>query len=253
MNPLQPVNGDGGQYLDAFVAKLSPTGSALVYSTYLGGSGYDVGSGIAVDSSGNAYVTGQTQSTNFPTVNALQPAYGGGTDVFVAKLNPTGSALAYSTYLGGSGRDIGNGIAVDSSGNAYVTGGTASTDFPTMNPFQPAYGGGDFDAFVAEFNPTGSALIYSTYLGGSGEDNGGGVAVDSSGNAYVTGFTESTNFPTMNPMQPTEADGGVYSDAFLAKIASATAVTLAPSSLGFGNQPGGDCQRSAGINPNQRH
>jgi hypothetical protein len=140
----------------------------LIYSTYLGGSGDDGAYSIAVDSSGNAYVTGRTASTNFPTMNPLQPTYGGGTyDTFVAELNPTGSALVYSTYLGGSGDDGAYSIAVDSSGNAYVTGRTASTNFPTMNPLQPIFGG-IYDAFVAELNPTGSALVYSTYLGGPG-------------------------------------------------------------------------------------
>jgi hypothetical protein len=235
MNPLQPAEADGGLYGDAFVAKLNPTGSALVYSTYLGGNGFDSGIGIALDSSGNAYVTGQTGSTNFPTRNPLQSAYGGGDyDAFVAKLNPTGSALVYSTYLGGSGGEYGSGIAVDGSGNAYVTGQTSSTNFPTMNPLQSAYGGGDYDAFVAKLNPTGSALVYSTYLGGSGEDWGQGIAVDSSGNAYVTGLTTSTDFPTMNPLQPVEGDGGLWGDAFVAKIASGPA--LAPLGLNFGNQ-----------------
>ena len=136
--------------------------------------------------SGNAYVTGYTESTNFPTMNPLQPAYGGDEDAFVTKLNASGSALVYSTYLGGSGADGGSGIAVDSSGNAYVIGATYSTNFPTMNPLQPAYGG-DEDAFVTKLNASGSALVYSTYLGGSGPDVRRGIAVDSSGNAYVTG------------------------------------------------------------------
>ena len=122
-----------------------------------------------MDSAGNAYVTGSTTSTNFPTASPLQAVFGGGMllgDAFVAKLNPAGSALVYSTYLGGSGDDFGQGIAVDSSGNAYVTGSTYSTDFPTANPLQAVFGGG-IDAFVAKLNPTGSALVYSTYLGGS--------------------------------------------------------------------------------------
>src|ERR1017187_6500325 len=158
----------------------------LIYSTYLGGSGTDQGYGIAVDNSGSAYVAGYTTSTDFPTMNPLQPAKAGGdTDAFVAKLSPEGSALIYSTYLGGSRNDYGWGIAVDSLGNAYITGNTTSTDFPTMNPLQPAEadGGGDGDAFVAKLNPTGSALVYSTYLGGGGNYTGSGIAVDNSGNA----------------------------------------------------------------------
>ena len=224
---------------NAFVTKLNSTGSALVYSTYLGGSGEDSGTGIAVDSAGDAYVTGSTTSTNFPTMNPLQPANGGGYDAFVIKLNSTGSALVYSTYLGGSGSDSGTGIAVDSAGNAYVTGGTSSTNFPTFDPLQPANGGGG-DAFVSKLNPSGSALVYSTYLGGSGGDNGFGIAVDSAGNAYVTGITESTDFPTMNPFQPTYGGGnsGGIGDAFVSKIAKPSAVvSLAPPSLGFGDQP----------------
>src|ERR1022692_2585480 len=212
MNPLQPTYGGNG---DAFVAKLNPTGSALVYSTYLGGSEWDRGNGIAVDGSGNAYVTGFTASTDFPAMNPIQPVNGGGDDAFVAKLNPTGSALVYSTYLGGSGNDTGSGIAVDNSGNAYVAGYTSSTNFPTMSPLQLAYGGGDSDAFVAKLNPTGSALVYSTYLGGSGEDQGGGIAVDNLGNAYVTGGTGSTDFPTMNAAQATY---GGDTDAFVAML-----------------------------------
>jgi Beta-propeller repeat len=231
MNPLQPANGG---IFNAFVTKLNPTGSALVYSTYLGGSAYDYGQGIAVDNSGNAYVTGVTTSTDFPTMNPLQPTYGGNGDAFVTKLNPTGSALVYSTYLGGSGQDTGYGIAADSSGNAYVTGLTPSTDFPTMNPFQPKIGGSG-DAFVAKINPVGSAFVYSTYLGGSSSDAGQGIAVDSSGNAYVMGTTSSRDFPTMNPLQPSNAGGG---DAFVAKIASrpSPAVSLVPPNLDFGSQ-----------------
>jgi hypothetical protein len=234
MNPLQPVYGGNG---DAFVAKLNPTGSALVYSTYLGGSGQDNGTGIAVDSAGNAYVTGYTSSTNFPTMNPLQPTYGGHGDAFVSKIDPSGSALGYSTYLGGSGDDYGYGIAVDGGGNAYVTGYTSSTNFPTMNPLQPTYGGGEYDAFVVKINPSGSALVYSTYLGGTEAEVGYGIAVDSGGNAYVTGATDSTDFPTMNPLQPANA-GSL--DAFVAKInPQPSDVALFPPQLDFGNQPVG--------------
>jgi hypothetical protein len=137
--------------LDAFVTKLSPTGSALVYSTYLGGSGVDNAYGIALDSARNVYVTGYTKSTNFPTKNPFQPAHA--LDAFVTKLSPTGSALVYSTYLGGSnGSDIGYGIAVDSARNAYVSGQTTSTNFPTKNPFQAA-NAGHTDAFVTKISP----------------------------------------------------------------------------------------------------
>ncbi len=192
-----------------FVTKLDPSASgaaSLLYSTYLGGNTEDLGYGIAVDASGDAYVTGSTQSTNFPvTAGAFQTIFGGGAEnAFVTKLNPTGSALVYSTYLGGSGHlngDRGYGIAIDASGDAYVTGYTCSTNFPvTAGAFQTTYGnvgGGLVNAFVTEVNPSGSALVYSTYLGGSGYvgDFGSGIAIDASGDAYVTGGTSSINFP----------------------------------------------------------
>jgi hypothetical protein len=240
-----------GGSVDAFVTKLNPTGSApLVYSTYLGGSGLDEGLGIAVDALGNAYVTGDTTSTNFPTtVGAFQTTYGGGfRDAFVTKLNPTGSApLVYSTYLGGSGGDIGWGVAVDAAGNAYVTGNTTSTNFPTTaGAFQTA-SGGSVDAFVTKLNPTGSApLVYSTYLGGSGDDGGRRIAVDALGNAYVTGFTTSTNFPTTVGAFQTTYGGGIR-DAFVAKIADVQAEQCPPSGQG-------ECEQAEGegeVNDNE--
>ncbi len=219
---LQPTNHCG---TDAFVVKLNASGTALVYSTYLGGSSDDGGNGIAVDVYGNAYITGEIGSTDFPTANPLQPTYHGGNyEAFVAKLNASGTALVYSTYLGGSAYDCGNGIAVDVYGNAYVTGLTASTDFPTANPLQPTYHGGQYDAFVAKLNDSGTALVYSTYLGGSSDDHGQDIAVDVSGNAFVTGSTGSTDFPTANPLQPTNHGSGGGGDAFVAKLnASGTA------------------------------
>ncbi|MGH8607010.1 MAG: SBBP repeat-containing protein, partial [Gammaproteobacteria bacterium] len=188
-----------------------------VYSTYLGGTSDEDGRSIAVDRFGQAYVVGLTSSTDFPTRNPLQPTLGGFSDAFVAKLNRAGSKLVYSTYLGGDAftdSDEGHGIAVDRFGQAYVTGFTRSTDFPTQNPLQPAFGGG-LDAFVAKLNRAGSKLVYSTYLGGTGDDFGRGIAVDPSGHAYVTGDTNSTDFPTQDPLQP--ASGGDF-DAFVTKI-----------------------------------
>jgi hypothetical protein len=196
-NKIQSTNGGG---LDVFVAKINASGSAIVYSTYLGGSAFDIGWSIAVDSAGNAYVAGSSTSENFPLVNPLQATKGGGSgntaaDAFLAKLNPAGSALVYSTYLGGSGDDQAKGIAVDESHNAYVTGFTLSADFPTANPLQGTYHGAG-DAFIAKINAAGSALTYSTFLGGSLDDTGLAVAVDVGANAYVAGYTGSSNFPT---------------------------------------------------------
>ncbi len=231
-NPLQSAFGGSS---DVFVTKLDPTGSTLIYSTFLGGSAADAGNAIAVDSSGNAYVTGFTSSINFPTKNPLQPALGGSSDAFVAKLDPTGS-LIYSTFLGGSVGDFGNAIAVDASGNAYITGGTNSANFPTKNPLQAALGGAS-DAFVAKLDPTGSALVYSTFLGGTMDDVGNGIAVDSSGNAYATGNTLSTNFPTKNPLQP--ASGGAR-DTFVAKLNAAGSVLVYSTYVGGSGEDSGN-------------
>jgi hypothetical protein len=214
-NPYQDSKGGD---VDAFVTRLNISGSTLEYSTYLGGSSYDYGIGIAVDSLGNTYVTGKTYSTNFPTQSPYQDSNGGGFDAFVTRLNISGSALSYSTYLGGSDYDYGFGIAVDSSGNTYVAGYTTSTNFPTQSPYQGTFGGGYSDTFVTKLNISGSALEYSTYLGGNSDDGGSSIAVDSSGNAYVVGHTASTNFPTQSPYQGTFG-GGSY-DAFIASFFS---------------------------------
>lgn len=189
--------------VDAFVSKLDPTGSFLVYSTYLGGSANDYGNGIAIDASGDAYVVGQTFSSDLPvTAGAFQTTCGGGScasgDAFVAELDPTGSQLLYSTYLGGTGVNQGNAIALDASNNAYVTGNTLALDFPvTTGAYQTTCNCSlRADAFVAELDPAGSSLLYSTYLGGSDSDVAYAIALDSSNNAYVTGYTHSTDFPT---------------------------------------------------------
>jgi len=202
-------------YSDAFVTKLSSAGNNLIYSTYLGGNSMDGGSDIAVDAFGSAYVTGETYSTDFPTENPYQ-IDPGLQDVFVTKLSSSGSSLVYSTYLGGNGSDFGHGIAVDASGAAYVTGYTWSTDFPTENPYQETFQGGEDDVFVTRLNSFGDSLVYSTYLGGSGGDQGCGIAVDNTGCAYVMGRTWSTDFPTENPYQ---TDQGGY-DAFVTKLSS---------------------------------
>lgn len=189
----------------AFVTKLSAQGNALVYSTYLGGSGVDTGFGIAVDSAGEAYVVGDTSSVDFPTVNPYQGSLQGSNDAFVTKFDAAGNALVYSTYLGGSGFQQGYAIALDGTGSAYITGITNSTDFPVVNAYQAsdpsAAGSGTNPGFVSKFSPAGNVLDYSTYLGGSADSIPYAIAVDSSGEADVTGETDSTDFPTVNPYQ----------------------------------------------------
>jgi uncharacterized repeat protein (TIGR02543 family) len=226
--------GYGGQG-DAFIAKIDSSGSGLIYSTYLGGSNDDIGSDLTVDAQGAAYVTGYTISHNFPTQNPIQEDKAVGYDVFIAKIDSLGTALIYSTYLGGSGPDYANGIAVDSKGRAYVTGDTGSADFPTRDPIQGTFAGYT-DVFIANVNSSGSALIYSTYLGGRGQDYGHGITVDKEGAAYVTGYTTSTDFPTQNPLQLTNA--GQY-DAFITKVnASGKALIYSTYLGGSDSDPG---------------
>ena len=296
-HPFQGSLGYGkgtlGTQEDAFVAKLTPSGSGLVYSTYLGGSGTDTASGIAIDGSGNAYITGQTNSLDFPsprhafqaqlvgsgtnsfitklnatgtdviystylgqsasdqthaitvdrvgnayitgqttggiprTVGVAQPASGGGIDAFVSKLNARG-VLTYSTYLGGAGDEIGYGIAVDGAGDAYVTGSTSSATFttpafPLSRAVQGALGGnrggfGMLDTFVAKLDPCGSSLLYSSYFGGTFVDTGYTIAVDRHGNAFVGGSTLSPNFPLLDAFPQEHYYRGPYPDAFVAEI-----------------------------------
>src|SRR5215213_3864211 len=221
---------------DAFVTKLNSTGSDLLFSTYLGGSEGEFGNGIAVDSSGNIYVAGNTTSANFPIQNAFQSTPPGlidsGGHGFVVKLNPAVPTYVFSTYLGGTARDEAKSIAIDPAGNVYVTGDTQSTDFPTANAFQANIGDTPFgDVFVTKLNSSGS-LSYSTYLGGNDRDRAFGIAVDSSGNAYVTGVTSSTNFPTANPIQPTNKSN---SDAFVTKLNSQGSALVYSTYLGGSN------------------
>lgn len=230
---LQSTFGGAG---DAFVAKMNLNASgpaSRIYSTYLGGSGLDQGNGIAVDTSGNAYVTGLSNSATFGfSPNGFQKTNAGEGDAFVAKLTSAG-ALSYFTFLGGSHFDEGTGIAVDSTGNAYLTGTTVSTDLPTAGAvFQPVYGGGNADSFVAKLDQSGN-LVYSSYLGGTNTELAGGIAVDTSGNAYVTGQTCSEDFPLANPLQ---AVPGGNCDAYVAKISVLNGFAFNPAGLVFAAQ-----------------
>ena len=210
---------------DAFVVKLAPSGIALSYATFLGGTESDVGTAIAVDKTGAAFITGETRSANFPVRYSYDSSFNGGTcgavgsyiiycdDAYVTKLNPAGSGLLYSTFLGGSRDDGGNAIAVDGVGSIYITGNTLSSDFPiTPGAFDMSYNGGD--AFVVKLNPAGSALVYATFLGGSGKDRSYGIAADGTGSAHMTGYTYSSDFPATQGALDTSFNGSV--DAFVA-------------------------------------
>jgi hypothetical protein len=233
---FQTIYGGGGctgGYGDAFVTELNSTGTALVYSTYLGGNGSDSVFALALDASGDIYAGGSTCSPNFPTTaGAFQINYRGGYcdggslgDGFISELNPNGTALVYSTFLGGSSTDFIFGIAIDAVGSAYITGLTYSLDFPvTPGAFQTtcnACNGNSSDGFAAELNPSGSKLVYGTYLGGSGNDDGRAIVVDSLGNAFIVGETFSPDFPvTADAIQPSCGGGcaGNTADAFLTEL-----------------------------------
>jgi beta-propeller repeat-containing protein len=214
--------------VDAFVVKLNAAGTALIYATYIGGRSADQGAGIAVDSSGQAYVTGFTASTDFPLVSPIRTTLGGSRNAFALKLNAAGNLLVYSTYLGGTNYDMGNAIAVDASGNAYIAGDTQSANFPvTSGAFQTLIGGAA-DAFVTKLTSSG-AISYSTFLGGASAEHAGGIAIDSSGNAYVAGGTFSSNFPLANPVQSGNGGG---EDAFVTKLNSTGTAILYSTYLG---------------------
>ncbi len=202
----------------AFVARVDPAGSALSYAAVLGGASPanhgDTAFAVAVDPGGAAYLTGVTNSADLNLTHPIQAALGGGSDAFVAKIDAGGTAVVYCTYLGGSGDEIGRGIAADGDGNAYVTGQTTSSDFPTTLALQ-AVGAGGADAFVTKLSPDGGALVYSTYLGGSRDDAGAGIAVDRARDVWVTGQTTSPDFPLAHAAQPGEAGGA---DAFVTEI-----------------------------------
>jgi len=223
----------GGGQDDAFVTKIDSAGTSIVYSTYMGGSDFDGGFGIAVDSSGAAYLTGETSSTDFPLMNPIQKTLLGGVDAFVTKLDATGSALVYSTYLGGNSTDQGNSITTDSGGNAYIAGETLSTNFPTKNPFQQKNAGA-YDGFVTKINAKGTALVYSTYLGGSSGDGAASIAIDSAGHAYITGSSISTDFPTTQGAFQTQNNG--QGDAFVTVFDAAGSALVYSTFLGGNNR-----------------
>lgn len=229
----------GGEQGDAFVAKLNPDGNTLFYSTFLGGDGHDCGHAIAADEAGNAYVTGSTQSSNFPTTpGAFDRTYNGG-DAFVAKMDSSGSTLLYSTFLGGRDGESGYAIAVDTSGAAYVAGDTWSLDFPTSpGAFDRIYNG-QGDAFMAKLSPDGSILPYSTFLGGSRDDDGAAIAVGHSETAYVAGLTESPDFPTTPGAFDETFNGYYYCDVFVARVNSDGSDLLYSTFLGGSNVDGG--------------
>ena len=216
---------------DAFVAKLNATGTDLEYSSYLGGSAIDFGLGIAADGDGHAHVTGYTESVNFPVVAAMQPTSRGANDAFVAKLNTTGTAAVYSTYLGGAREDYGRGIALDANANAYVAGSTDSFDFPTTpGVYRRTFAGGWDDPFVTKLNAAGG-LVFSTYLGGSRDDRASGIAVDASGRAYVVGTTLSLDFATTPGAFQRTYGGGAY-DGYVLKLNTTGATLLYATYLG---------------------
>ena len=225
----------------AFVTKVNASGKSIDYSTYLGGSDLDSGTSVDVDNSGNVYITGYTESDDFPMVAPISGSYAGGGDAFITKINPSGSSLVYSTYLGGSLRDGSHGvIVVDNSGNAYISGGTESNDFPTASALYESYAGGSSDAFITKIDASGISLVYSTYLGGSDYDRINGLAVDTDGNAYVAGFTNSADFPVVAALYE-NYEGGL-SDAFIAKIDNSGSNLVYSTYLG-----GNDIDEAYGI------
>jgi len=250
-------NGFGGSF-DAFVAKFDTNSSgaaSLLFCSYLGGTGDDKAYGLAIDNSANnVYIVGQTSSNNFPVLSPVQPALGGSFDAFVAKVSSAG-AKTYATYLGGSADDRGTGVAINAADAAYITGFTASTNFPTLSPLQLS-NAGSFDAFVTKLNAAGNAFLYSTYLGGSSVESSTGtgtstnpIALDTNNNAYITGYTSSTNFPTAAPLRAANAGG---QDAFIAKIADATPAADYSISIVPGSRtvvPGGATSYTVTVTP----
>jgi hypothetical protein len=246
-NPFPTTTGaydtdyNGTTDFDVFVAKFNSSLSTLLASTYLGGSSSEAVSSLAIDSSGNVFITGFTQSNNFPTTpGAYDTSFNNG-DVFVAKFNSSLSSLLASTYLGGSSGEAGSSIAIDSLGNVFITGNTGSPDFPTTaGAYDTSYNGTtDFDVFVAKFNNSLSTLLASTYLGGSGNDGGISLAMDSSGNVFITGGTSSNDFPPTTGAYDTDYNGTTDFDVFVAKFNSSLSSLLASTYLGGSSSEAG--------------
>jgi hypothetical protein len=227
-----------GGNLDLFVAKIDQDGSDVIYATYIGGMGEDAGRAIAVDASGSAYVTGWTHSMNFPTtLGAFDTSFNRRGDAFVTKLSPQGNDLAYSTFLGGSSFEAGVEINVDRTGNAYILGGTSSANFPvTPGAFDTSFNGVS-DTFVAKLISSGSALVFATYLGGSNGAGAGGIAIDRAGNVFVTGSTQSSDFPTTTGAFQTQHNGS--SDAYVLKLAPDGSTLVYSTFLGGASGDGG--------------
>ncbi len=231
-----------GSYYDAFVAKVNPAGTGLVYTGYIGGAGDDSGDGIAVDGAGSAYVTGETYSAQatFPVTVGPDLTHNFGSDAFVAKVNPAGTGLVYAGYIGGNSFDHGLGIAVDGVGNAYVTGSTGSTEatFPVTVGPDLTYNGSSPDAFVAKVNVAGTGLVYAGYIGGAGQDYSEGIAVDGAGNAYVTGYTNSTEATLPAVGGPDLTYNGGSWDAFVAKVGGFLDLPISYFPGGLNQPPG---------------
>jgi hypothetical protein len=247
-----PIGAAYGGNQDGFVAKLEAGGLSLLYATYLGGAGDDGALGVASDRQGSAYAVGFTESANFPGTgsSAIQKVNKGSTDAFLTKIDPAGSSIEYSTYLGGAGEDAAFAVAVDSKGDAIVVGSTGSTGFPGTagSPIQSTFRGGTTDGFVTKIDSAGTAIVFSTYLGGTARDQTDCVALDSLGDAYVSGYTESPNFPG-TAGSPIQASYGGQGDAFVVEIAPAGTLVYSTYLGGAGYDEG----YGIGVNSRSAH
>jgi beta-propeller repeat-containing protein len=244
VNPYQATH--GGSY-DGFICRFSSSGLSLTYSTYLGGELDESVTKFCLDQDNRMYVVGSTESSNFPTVAPYQSSSGGGIDTFVSRFSSTGSNLIYSTYLGGNLNDYGQGLSLGSDNQFYVSGQTASPDFPTEDPYQSSISGGTCDAFITRFASSGSSLIYSTYLGGDGGESADVIILDPENRLYVVGSTYSTNFPTKNPYHSFFA-GGNY-DPFVSYLSTSGSSLIYSTYLGG---QGTDCGCDLDIDSENR-